>query len=153
SRSSRKSRGRSQAASTSSRSTPSSPRSRRTSSTSALVMAQEIWRPSSIAPGCRCDAPFLEWILRAVSTPDLYEPQRTPLYTHDELMAGYTPDDPRQSLDARIRDHVQRSGGRFPGIVEGLAQTLHDYGIERALQRLLRGEQDGRPRKVVGIMG
>jgi predicted Rossmann-fold nucleotide-binding protein len=83
----------------------------------------------------------------------LYEPERDALYTHAELMEGYTPEVARQSLDARIRDHVQLEGGRFPGLVEGLAQTLHDYGIERALQRFLAGEDGGPPRKVVGVMG
>jgi predicted Rossmann-fold nucleotide-binding protein len=84
---------------------------------------------------------------------DLYDPERTTLYTHAELMAGWSEDAPRATLDRRIHQHVERTGGRFPGIVEGLAQTLHDYGIERALQRLLSGEDAGRPRRVVGMMG
>jgi predicted Rossmann-fold nucleotide-binding protein len=90
----------------------------------------------------------LEEILGDTERP--YEPRRARLYTCHELMAGWRPGDNHAStLDARIYRHVEANGGRFPGVVEGLAQRTHDHFIDVALLDFLT--TTSRPR--VGIMG
>ena len=71
------------------------------------------------------------------SRPALFNPQRSSLYTSAELMEGYSARHPFDSLDARIGAYVRRAGGRFPNLVDGLAQTLHDNSIESALRRFV----------------
>ncbi len=82
-----------------------------------------------------------------------YDPYRPRLYARAELMDGWTPqaDD---SVDKRIYDHFVAKGRAHPGVLEALAQRLHDHAIDDALHDLLEGrvERDGH-KKVVGIMG
>lgn len=82
-----------------------------------------------------------------------YDPFRPRLYSRAELMEGWTPTEDR-STDKRIYDHFMAHGRDRPGVLEALAQRLHDHAIDDALHDLLEGrvEHDGRKR-VVGIMG
>lgn len=82
-----------------------------------------------------------------------YHPYRGELYTREELMEGWAPEDD-QSVDKLIYDHFVEKGKREPDIVEALAERLHDHAIDDALTDLLQGrvEKDGR-KKVVAIMG
>lgn len=85
--------------------------------------------------------------------PDLpYNPYRSCLYTWRELLEGFSPDADR-SLDRRIYEHV-RACGRSPDLREALAQRLHDYSIDDALDDLLGPDETGMTQlKVVGVMG
>jgi predicted Rossmann-fold nucleotide-binding protein len=74
-----------------------------------------------------------------------FEPYRTSLYDHDELMAGYQPGRPDTTLDARIG----RSTRARPTPLETVARGIHDSCIDAALVRFL-GAPHG---PVVGIMG
>jgi len=82
-----------------------------------------------------------------------YRPYRPALYTPDELLAGYQrgrPDSRADSLDARIYRHAERHGrGSNLGVLEALAQRLHDHAIDDALGDLLASS----PRMVAAIMG
>jgi predicted Rossmann-fold nucleotide-binding protein len=87
-----------------------------------------------------------------------YRPYRGRLYTVDELYAGYQPGRPSslaQSYDQRVyrhyRDRRERAGG--PPILEALAQRLHDHAVDDALEELLADDGQGKPRRVVAIMG
>lgn len=85
--------------------------------------------------------------------PDLpYNPYRKQLYSWQELMEGYTPEDD-QSTDYLIYNHFSRK--RFnPDINEALNQRIHDHSIDDALRRLMgyNGAGDTN-KKSVGIMG
>lgn len=69
-----------------------------------------------------------------------YDPYRTRLYTWRDL---YDDD-----FDLRVYQHFVASGGHQPGMLEALAQRLHDHSIDDALADLLAIE-----RRIVGIMG
>ena len=58
------------------------------------------------------------------------------------------------SVDRRIYEHFVAAGRDAPGVLEALAQRLHDHAIDDALRDLLEGRTDGAGvKKVVGIMG
>jgi len=82
-----------------------------------------------------------------------YHPYRAHLYTREELMEGWEPEND-QSVDKKIYDHFEAQGRSKPPVLEALAQRLHDHAIDNALAGLLGGrvEKDGH-KKVVGIMG
>lgn len=85
-----------------------------------------------------------------------YNPYRATLYSPDELMSGYDPDDRiSNSLDERINRHFELHGGHNADILEALAQRIHDYSIDEAIKELLgRDESTALPiRKAVGVMG
>lgn len=81
-----------------------------------------------------------------------YDPFRRRLYSVEELMAGYSPEHPNRSLDARIAGHFLAKSKRLPDVHEALAQRIHDHAIDSALYRFssLRGKPG---RKIVGVMG
>lgn len=81
-----------------------------------------------------------------------YNPYRHHLYTWQELMEGYDPDND-QSPDWKIYRHFEHC--RFnPGINEALNQRIHDHSIDDAIRSLLQFQNDGMTkRKCVGFMG
>jgi predicted Rossmann-fold nucleotide-binding protein len=81
-----------------------------------------------------------------------YDPFRESLYTVDELMHGYTAENPAGSLDARIALHFAENDKKHPSVHEALAQRLHDHAIDSALYRFVNPKGSA-PRTVVGIMG
>ena len=86
--------------------------------------------------------------------PDLpYNPYRPNLYSRAELMEGWTPESD-ESVDKRIYEHFLAAGRDTPGVLEALAQRLHDHAIEDAQGDLLQGRADrSGAKKVVGVMG
>ncbi|HVG58680.1 MAG TPA: hypothetical protein VNA24_09005 [Hyalangium sp.] len=84
-----------------------------------------------------------------------YLPYRSRLYTIEEIYAGFDPARPEtyaETPDARIYAHWVMQGRATPtSILETLAQRLHDHAVTDAMEELLAG--DGKPRKVVAIMG
>ncbi|MCP4402110.1 MAG: hypothetical protein GY801_33010 [bacterium] len=82
-----------------------------------------------------------------------YSPYRSKLYTWQELMNGYDPEDDR-SLDYRIYEHFVQHGRYHPDIREALAQRIHDHAIDDALRDFLEFDEEGMSRKKgVGFMG
>ncbi|WP_018971132.1 LOG family protein [Rubritalea marina] len=82
-----------------------------------------------------------------------YNSYRRKLYTHGELMEGWTPRVDR-SVDKRIYDHFVKKGGSKADILESLAQRLHDHAMDDGVRDLLNGRTEGgEKKKVVGIMG
>ena len=82
-----------------------------------------------------------------------YEVFRPCLYTREELTHGWTAKEDR-SLDRRIYDHFVSQGRHHANVLEALAQRLHDFSIDDALNDLLSGNSDeGEPKRVVAIMG
>lgn len=82
-----------------------------------------------------------------------YNPYRSTLYTWQELMEGYHPEND-VSLDYRIHLHFVEHGRYHPDIREALAQRLHDHAIDSALHELLEYNAHGMTRrKGVGFMG
>ncbi len=83
-----------------------------------------------------------------------YEVYRPSLYTREELMRGWTPEQD-DSLDKRIYDHFVAEGRHQPHVLEALSQRLHDFSIDDALGDLLSGRTENidEPKKVVAIMG
>lgn len=81
-----------------------------------------------------------------------YNPYRKNLYTWQELMEGYDPDND-QSLDFRIYTHFNNQ--RFSAdINEALAQRIHDHAIDDALLEIIGMHENGMTeKKCVGIMG
>lgn len=100
-----------------------------------------------------------EWLMRRGATvipafPNLpYDPFRPRLYSRAELMEGWTPGRDN-SFDKRVFEHFNAQGREQPGVMEALAQRLHDHAIDDALHDFLEGrvDNDGQ-KKVVGIMG
>lgn len=82
-----------------------------------------------------------------------YDVFRPDLYTRKELARGWTKTKDN-SVDKRIYDHFVKQGRHRPHVLESLAQRLHDFSIDDALDDLLSGriEDDGE-KKVVAIMG
>jgi predicted Rossmann-fold nucleotide-binding protein len=91
----------------------------------------------------------IEKIIRFKDIP--YNPFRRGLYTVKELMKGYNPDVPGESLDEVIADHYNRDK-KLPSIHEALAQRIHDHAIDTALYRFAKPKPEHR-RKLIGIMG
>ncbi len=82
-----------------------------------------------------------------------YNPYRSKLYTWQELMEGYEPDNDC-SLDYRIYEHFVCHGRYHPNIREALAQRIHDHAIDDALHDFLEFDDQGMTRKKgVGFMG
>jgi predicted Rossmann-fold nucleotide-binding protein len=82
----------------------------------------------------------------------LFSAGRDSLYTVDELMAGYRPDAPMQSLDARLAAHVRATGIPPPEIDEAIAQVVHDQGVDQAMRAYI-AISVANGRHVAGIMG
>ncbi|MEM8584997.1 MAG: hypothetical protein AAGF87_12040 [Bacteroidota bacterium] len=81
-----------------------------------------------------------------------YQPLRSRLYTWQELMHGYSPEDD-QSYDLRIYTHFSHYRSS-PCMQEALYERLHDFSMDEALRRLLSFGVDGLPkRRCVGFMG
>ncbi len=110
--------------------------------------------------GCAFDQELLAHVIASEGTvfPDLpgleFKPYRPSLYTPDELLEGYARNNPRSlfetTRDAKI--YLQYQASRTAqGLVDALAQRLHDHAIDDALAELLNDAD--RPRKVVAIMG
>lgn len=82
-----------------------------------------------------------------------YQPYRPNLYTREELMEGWTPEEDN-SVDYNIYRHFESNGRHQAGIMEMLSQRLHDHAIDDALTDLLSGKtENSAAKKVVGIMG
>jgi len=82
-----------------------------------------------------------------------YHPNRHALYSREELMEGWTPEEDN-SVDKKIYEHFHDKGKNHPDVVEAMAQRLHDHAIDDALYDLLEGRtsRDGK-KKVVAVMG
>ena len=110
--------------------------------------------------GCTFDITLLTHVMTTGGTvfPDLpgleFRPYRHSLYTPDELLEGYEPGNPKSLVtttrDAKIYLQYQASKSA-QGLLDALAQRLHDHAIDDALGDLLNDPK--RPRKVVAIMG
>jgi predicted Rossmann-fold nucleotide-binding protein len=86
-----------------------------------------------------------------------FRPYRSSLYTPEELIDGYDPDDPEplsRTVDHRIYSYyrTRREAERHVPVLDALAFRIHDHAIDDALRDLLH-PTDGPPRRVVGIMG
>jgi len=81
-----------------------------------------------------------------------YDPYRPRLYSRDELVEGYSAEDD-QSVDKRIFDHFDKHGRHKAGVLEAIAQRIHDHAIDDALTDLLQGDEGNAPKRVVGVMG
>ncbi|MDO5655239.1 MAG: hypothetical protein Q4G27_03770 [Flavobacteriaceae bacterium] len=81
-----------------------------------------------------------------------YNPNRNKLYTHQELLEGYSEEDD-QSIDIQIYQSFIKN--RYsPPLHDAMAQRLHDFNIDEALRRLLHFDSTGMPnRRIVGFMG
>ncbi len=81
-----------------------------------------------------------------------YNAFRHELYTWEELMEGYDPEND-QSTDLKIYKHF--STHKFnPSITEALWQRIHDHAMDDALRELLEFDEQGMTqRKCVGFMG
>lgn len=126
--------------------------------TRVQVPWEELKMQDTTLLGCEL-SPRLETLLRnqgATIYPRVnghpYHPFRRSLYTWQELMEGYDPDND-QSTDLQIYEHFSRS--RFnPGITEALNQRIHDHSIDEALRKLVGFQDNGMTeRKCVGFMG
>ena len=82
----------------------------------------------------------------------LYSAGRDRLYTVDELMAGYEPDAPMQSLDARLAAHVKACGIPPADAEEAIAQVVHDQGVDQAMRAYV-ADAIAQGSHIVGIMG
>lgn len=76
-----------------------------------------------------------------------YNPFRIKLYTVAELMQGYDGKDPKTTLDAKIAQFYNDHGGNSPTADVALGERIHDYAIDLALDKLVKGM------RIVGIMG
>ena len=81
-----------------------------------------------------------------------YNPYRSKLYTWQELMEGYDPNND-QSGDLKI--YKQNKKNKYnPSVSEALAQRLHDLSIDDKLRRILEYNEEGMTKKkVIGFMG
>jgi len=82
-----------------------------------------------------------------------YDPYRPSLYTRAELMDGYESGTEDLSIDKRIYDHFVAHGRHHAGVLEAIAQRIHDHAVENALDNLLAGTPGEGVKRVVGIMG
>lgn len=82
-----------------------------------------------------------------------FDPYRPRLYSRAELMEGWTPSVDK-SIDKQIYTYFVAAGRDRPGVLDALAQRLHDHAIEDAMHDLLEGRSDrSGKKKVVGVMG
>ena len=81
-----------------------------------------------------------------------YNPYRKSLYTWQELMDGYDPENDN-SVDFGIYTHFNKL--RYTAdINEALAQRIHDHAIDDALRDIIGFDENGMTtKKCVGIMG
>lgn len=81
-----------------------------------------------------------------------YNPYRRELYTWQELMEGYDPENDN-SIDLQIYTHFNNF--RYSAdINEALSQRIHDHAIDDALREVIGFDETGMTsRKCVGIMG
>ena len=82
----------------------------------------------------------------------LFSPGRDTLYTVAELMSGYRPQAPMQSLDARLAAHVQACGIPPKDVDEAIAQVVHDQGVGDAMRAYVSASV-ANGRHVAGVMG
>ena len=81
-----------------------------------------------------------------------YNPYRNFLYTWQELMEGYHPNQDK-SRDLKIYKHFSATKYN-PSVHEAMAQRIHDHSIDDALRKLLGYDDYGMTqRKCVGFMG
>ncbi|WP_313375386.1 hypothetical protein [Chishuiella sp.] len=81
-----------------------------------------------------------------------YNPYRGKLYTWQELMEGYNPDDDR-SKDFEIYKHFVKHKYNL-SLSEALSQRIHDLSIDDGLRRILKYDKNGMTKKkVIGFMG
>ncbi|MBD3360389.1 hypothetical protein GF366_01150, partial [Candidatus Peregrinibacteria bacterium] len=81
-----------------------------------------------------------------------YNPYRKELYTWQELMEGYDPEND-QSLDLKIYNHF-KSFQNIEDINEALSQRIHDHAIDDALREIVGFNEKGMTeKKCVGVMG
>lgn len=81
-----------------------------------------------------------------------FNPHRTSLYTHEELLTGYEPENDN-SVDLQIykRFCVNKYN---PSFHEAMAQRLHDFNIDASLRDLVGYRPNGMvSKKAVGFMG
>jgi predicted Rossmann-fold nucleotide-binding protein len=76
------------------------------------------------------------------------------LYRPEELSAGFAEHGFAGMYDTVVYEHYKAGGGAMPPIREGLAQRLHDHGIDDGLADLTTGwlSENG-PASIVGVMG
>lgn len=82
-----------------------------------------------------------------------YDAERRGLYTAAELFAGFDPTDPssrRLCLDARVAEHLDRTGRIVCSPEEDMSRTMHDFHIRRAMRDFLDTIE---MRRVIGVMG
>jgi predicted Rossmann-fold nucleotide-binding protein len=83
-----------------------------------------------------------------------YPSQPSRLYTPDDLADGFEALGFAGMYDTVVYDHFRAHGGAVPEVREGLAQRMHDHGIDNALGDLTRGWQVRHgPTSVIGVMG
>ncbi len=76
------------------------------------------------------------------------------LYTPQELADGFGTGGFAGMYDTVVYRHFVATGGAQPGIREGLAQRLHDHGIDDGLADLTAGWVGAHgPASIVGVMG
>lgn len=81
-----------------------------------------------------------------------YKPNRNTLYTHEELLEGYHPEEDN-STDLKIYQSFTEHKYMTP-LHHAMAQRLHDFNIDEALRRLLHFDKFGMTnKKAVGFMG
>ncbi len=81
-----------------------------------------------------------------------YNPYRNELYSWQELMGGYDPDNDK-SLDLKIYNHYN-SFKNISDINESLAERIHDHAIDNAILDLIGMDETGMTtKKCVGVMG
>jgi len=76
------------------------------------------------------------------------------LYSPDDLAAGFAAGGFDAMFDTVVYHHFLAQGGGLPDIREALAQRMHDYGIDEALDDTVAEWLDhAGPGKAVGVMG
>lgn len=111
--------------------------------------------------GCRFSSKHLEaaLLLRGAHVVPAFDnvpyPTSPPgLYTPDDLAAGFTEHGFAGMYDSVVYEHYRSTGGAVPAIREGLAQRLHDHGIDDGLADLTNNwiATNGYA-SIVGVMG
>lgn len=81
-----------------------------------------------------------------------YNPYRGKLYTWQELMEGFNPEDDK-SKDLEIYKHFVKNKYNL-SLSEALSQRIHDLSIDDGLRRILHYDNNGMTKKkVIGFMG
>jgi predicted Rossmann-fold nucleotide-binding protein len=87
-----------------------------------------------------------------VETPYVSAPSH--LYTPEDLSAGFAAGGFEAMYDTAVYRHFLCHGGAMPDVREGLAQRIHDTGIDRALvAALAQWRTEHGETSVVGVMG